>query len=231
MWIKNIFTKTLARYGAVMQARPLATKFCSGGVIFALGDVIAQHSRFGEGKAWNDVDLARTCRTAAVGAFFSGWLHFWWGGLERAGAYCLPNGKLANTAFKVFFDQALSAPMFNVSYVYIISQLEGMGHDASLNRTINTVPEQMVLHYKVWPAFHMFNFYFVPLHYRVIAMNFIKVGWSGLMSYRLQGKYQSAPKKARPSLPMPMVLRKPLHLIPGPRVVVHSLIANEMCCA
>lgn len=194
--IRNLCTKTMARYGAMMQARPLATKFCSGGVIFALGDVLAQHCRFGEGKAWNEVDLARTCRTAFVGAAFSGWLHFWWGGLERAGAYFLPNSKLANTAFKVFFDQALSAPVFNISYVYVIAQLEGMGHQASLNRTIDTVPEQMIRHWKFWPAFHMVNFYYVPLHYRVIVMNFIKVGWSGLMSYQLQGKYQQTEKKS-----------------------------------
>jgi len=38
-------------------------------------------------------------------------------------------------------------------------------------------------HYHLWPLVHTLNFYFVPLHHRVLVQNTVLVGWSGYLSH------------------------------------------------
>lgn len=41
----------------------------------------------------------------------------------------------------------------------------------------------MMQHWKLWPIVHSFNFYFIPLHHRVLVQNTVLVGWSGYLSH------------------------------------------------
>ena len=41
----------------------------------------------------------------------------------------------------------------------------------------------MMQHWKLWPVVHSFNFYFAPLHHRVLVQNVVLVGWSGYLSH------------------------------------------------
>jgi Mpv17 / PMP22 family len=41
----------------------------------------------------------------------------------------------------------------------------------------------MKQHWKLWPAVHSLNFYFVPLQHRVLLQNTVLVGWSGYLSH------------------------------------------------
>jgi len=101
-------------------------------------------------------------------------------------------GKYVNTAYKVAWDQLCSAVLFNVGYVASVSLGKGENMEECAERIQEQVPSQMILHWKFWPAFHFFNFLYVPLDYRVVAMNVIKVAWSGLLSYRIQGASSDA---------------------------------------
>jgi len=38
-------------------------------------------------------------------------------------------------------------------------------------------------HWKIWPAIHSLNFYFIPVHNRVLVQNLVLVGWSGYLSH------------------------------------------------
>ena len=56
-----------------------------------------------------------------------------------------------------------------------------------LEETVQKASEMIVptmqQHYKLWPAVHCFNFYFTPLHHRVLVQNTVLVGWSGYLSH------------------------------------------------
>lgn len=182
------------RYHMLMQEKPLFTKMSTGFCVFSVGDIGSQ--MLIERK--EELDIGRTLRTAAFGAVFSGWIHHWWGGLETVAARFVPvdklgNGKLPNMFCKLFLDQVFGALAFNAGYVYTMSRGEGMEHTPAVDRCHATVPDQMVRHWQFWPLFHSLNFYFAPLHYRVVLMSFAQVGWSGLMSYNLQGKCEDKP--------------------------------------
>ena len=58
--------------------------------------------------------------------------------------------------------------------------------DGSLENAVHRVRQcwypQMKQHLQVWPFFNALNFYFVPLHNRVVVRNVAFVLWSALMS-------------------------------------------------
>ena len=41
----------------------------------------------------------------------------------------------------------------------------------------------MLVHWRIWPLVHSFNFYFIPLNDRVLIQNLVLVGWSGYLSH------------------------------------------------
>jgi len=120
--------------------------------------------------------------------------------------------RLANTAVKVVIDQAIGAPLYIYSYYCItnvaaavqqqtfasssaVSQQQQDSTFSSLTdllsvaaRDVHTKASEMLLptmrqHWKLWPAVHLCNFYFVPLQHRVLVQNTVLVGWSGYLSH------------------------------------------------
>jgi hypothetical protein len=186
------------RYHMLMQKQPLFTKMGTGFCVFSMGDITSQMVI----ERKEELDLSRTLRTAAFGAVFSGWIHHWWGGLEMFAGRLLPvdklgNGKLPNMLCKLFLDQVFGAMVFNTGYVYSMARGEGMEHAPAVDRCHETVPDQMRRHWQFWPIFHGLNFYFAPLHYRVVLMSFAQVGWSCSMSYHLQGGAEQKKKQQK----------------------------------
>lgn len=47
------------------------------------------------------------------------------------------------------------------------------------HRAVDMLLPTMPRHWKLWPLVHTVNFYFVPLHHRVLVQNVVLVGWSG----------------------------------------------------
>ena len=120
--------------------------------------------------------------------------------------------RLANTAVKVLIDQAIGAPLYIYSYYCItnvaaavqqqtfasssaVSQQQQDSSSSSFTdllsvagRDVHTKASEMLLptmrqHWRVWPAVHLCNFYFVPLQHRVLVQNTVLVGWSGYLSH------------------------------------------------
>ena len=86
--------------------------------------------------------------------------------------------------FKVFCDQTFSATLFNAGYIAAANSKPGASVSDVVGCVVRQTPPQMLLHWRFWPLFHMANFSLVPFHYRVVTMNVVKVGWSGLLSHR-----------------------------------------------
>lgn len=182
-----------------MKARPATTKCCSGMLVFGVGDVGCQV--IAEDCEPTALDLARTARAAAFGGAFSLWLHVWWGKLEQWGHRFVPiekHGQMPNTLFKLFWDQTFSATLFNIGYIAAANSNKPEAIPQALQTQL---PGQMLLHWKFWPGFHLVNFTVLPLHYRPIAMNVVKVGWTGLLSYRAHNTKEAYDQAAPLELP------------------------------
>jgi hypothetical protein len=55
------------------------------------------------------------------------------------------------------------------------------------NRAIEMLPVTMIRHWTIWPAVHTLNFYYNPIHHRVLVQNLVLIFWSGYLSHLNNG--------------------------------------------
>ena len=184
-------------YTALLFARPLTVKATTASVIFFVSDSATQFITEPTGHKW---DAARAGSGAAFGVVATGWLHHWWGFLESFVGRRIPvaTNRFANTLVKVFLDQAIGAPLYIYTYYVITNFIQDL-KNRRLEHDSNVVDKDMVFdtlkdtcdkasemlmptmfrHWTLWPAVHTLNFYYSPLHHRVLVQNLVLVGWSG----------------------------------------------------
>ncbi|GKY95401.1 hypothetical protein MPSEU_000501600 [Mayamaea pseudoterrestris] len=183
-------------YSRRLDQFPLFTKTTTGAVIFFVSDSATQFisKTATTASEWN---AARAISGAGFGIVATTWLHVWWGCLELMVASRIPIAKhrLANTLVKVAIDQAFAAPLYIYSYFVVtnmgqkIVQRSDRASDLSLlwketnDKAAAMLMPTMMEHWTVWPIVHSFNFYFMPLHHRVLVQNTVLVGWSGYLSH------------------------------------------------
>lgn len=185
-------------YSRNLEKRPLWTKALMASFIFFASDSATQYALPGEnnlvpceessscppdgrrtvvGWRW---DPARALSGAGFGVVATAWLHYWWGFLEASLGRALPASRhrLANTLAKVVVDQAVGAPTYIYAYYVLTNFLQDLqdGRVPALQswQENNKKASEMLMptmwqHWKVWPLVHSFNFYFTPLHHRVLV--------------------------------------------------------------
>lgn len=207
---KSFLRRLWTSYTEQLKNNPLTTKGTTAAMIFLVSDVgtqyISHKAQFHENinsdprkksSSQNGgtfvVDFQRAFSGAAFGIFGTSWIHYWWGFLEKAVEIRLPVAryKLQNTLVKVALDQALAAPVYIYSYYFITSWAKNIRAKFNIasrtreahDKAITQMPPTMLKHWRLWPAVHTVNFYFVPLQHRVLVQNVVLVGWSGYLSY------------------------------------------------
>jgi protein Mpv17 len=180
-------------YCSCLHRRPLATKTTTGAVIFFTSDSLTQVLT-GNVSGWK---ASRALSGAGFGIVATTWLHFWWGALEAMVERRIPRAthRLSNTLVKVVVDQALAAPLYIYSYFVVtnmgqqlmqdkhsVGRMRQLFQDTNAKASAMLMPT-MMQHWTLWPIVHSFNFYYMPLHHRVLVQNTVLVGWSGYLSH------------------------------------------------
>jgi protein Mpv17 len=188
---KGLLQLAWHKYSDALSRRPLRTKALASATIFFTSDSAAQYITEKEGFHWN---ASRAASGAAFGVVATGFLHNWWGFLETLVEARLPVARyrLANSMTKVFVDQLLGAPFYIYNYYIVTNFLQAIAAhkekrlgeiwEDTQSKANEMIWPTMFLHWRVWPIVHSFNFYFVPLHHRVLVQNVVLVGWSGCKS-------------------------------------------------
>ena len=161
---------------------PMRVKVASAAVIFATGDCATQS--LVERTPMRSIDVHRTARMAAFGCLVTAWVANWWNVLEPTAAkiFCPRSQRLKNTVLKVAADQSFGAGSFNVIFFVQTALMEGHGVGGAVDRLRTQWWPQMQRHWCFWPMFHLGNFYYNPLHLRVLYQNLALVGWSTVLS-------------------------------------------------
>jgi hypothetical protein len=55
------------------------------------------------------------------------------------------------------------------------------------DRALEMLPDTLLRHWTLWPIVHTFNFYYNPLHHRVLVQNIVLIFWSGYLSHLNNG--------------------------------------------
>jgi protein Mpv17 len=187
---QTFFKRLLEKYNATLMKHPLKVKASAASIIFFVSDSATQKITDPE-KDW---DVARSGSGAGFGVVATAWLHYWWGFLEIVVNRRLPVAqfRLSNTLTKVVLDQTISAPFYIYTYFVItnflqdwnkLPQKSSQQSSELLYKTCDKaqemLPPTMMRHWALWPAVHCFNFYYMPLHHRVLVQNIVLIGWSG----------------------------------------------------
>lgn len=191
--------RLINKYFQLLEIRPFRTKVATAVVIFAVGDVSAQYfEHYSALKverkyncsigpfAW---DCLRTLRIVTFGVGVTSWLHVWWGFLERTvekHVISAVSHRYKNAFVKVFLDQLIGSPLFNVFFFSSQSILQGKTLETTWSDVQVRVPAMLKLHYCFWPWVHLVNFSLFPLHRRLLVHNVLTVGWIALLSHKNQ---------------------------------------------
>jgi protein Mpv17 len=195
-------------YATSLAKRPLLTKAGIAAVIFFASDSATQYllRDVNQKKETNAFqwDAPRALSGATFGVVATTWLHYWWGFLEVAVGARFPvvaasqSSKLVNTVVKVALDQGIGAPLYIYSYYVLTNFGQTIDRTMSSSAVLESWKETntraadmlwptMLKHWQLWPFVHCVNFYYMPLHHRVLVQNTVLVGWSGYLSHLNNG--------------------------------------------
>lgn len=80
------------------------------------------------------------------------------------------------------------APSLNTSILIILEVLQRKKWPYIKDKLQNNLPNILINQYKLWPAVQCFNFYLVPLEYRVFVVVFVAFFWNIYLANALQAE-------------------------------------------
>eukprot|EP01137_Pigoraptor_chileana_P030047 Opistho-2@16118 len=167
-------------YNAALEKRPIPTKAVTSGVLFALGDVIAQKLSTED----SEFDFKRLARASAYGFAILGPLshyHFnllHWIVVTRLGirGAAMPFAKVALEQFGYWSPFILSV------YITSMGLMEGLSVTEATRRLRERFWPTMKANWVVWPAVGIINFRFVPVAHQLNFVLIVSLGWAAYLS-------------------------------------------------
>lgn len=171
------------RYLHMLKKYPLATMSGTTCVIMSAGDCVSQLAV--ERRPLPKYDFKRTGRFAVVGLFvFGPVMRGWYWTLDKV----YSGTKLAALKMTAT-DQALMAPTFVGLFISIMGALRGETFDSIKGKLQRDYTIVLVNNYKIWPLAQLINFYFLPLHHRVLFVNFVALGWNTYLAWATEKQW------------------------------------------
>ena len=135
-----------------------------------------------------ELDLQRTQRTIVFGAtFISLNLYLWYAKTLPIVLTKIP----PNTIFTknvpltmTFIDQLFFAPYICSNYLFgsnFVQFQDPMKAGENVKKKLGGV---LKANYCYWPIVNFLNFRFVPMHYRILIVNFCAIAWNSFMAFR-----------------------------------------------
>lgn len=78
-------------------------------------------------------------------------------------------------------------PLFiNTTILVLLEGMQGRDWAAIKHKLQHNLPSILFNQYKLWPAVQLFNFYLVPIQYRVLVVVFVAFFWNIYLANALQ---------------------------------------------
>lgn len=159
-------------YNRMLVRRPYATNAVTTAFLFGAGDVLAQ--KVGASK---DYDFSRTARAVIYGGVvFAPLGDQWYKFLART---VIGKTNVTQTAARVVVDQGVFAPFIGIPLYYLaMGLMEGRSVEDTQQKLSRNWYTTLISNWSVWPIFQAVNFAFVPVAYRLMAVNVVSIGWN-----------------------------------------------------
>jgi protein Mpv17 len=86
-------------------------------------------------------------------------------------------------AYRILGDQSINAPAFTFLFFSGMGLLNGMDTQQISTKLQNDYFTTLKANWCVWPFIQLVNFFFVPLHARVLYVNVAAVFWNAYLSF------------------------------------------------
>lgn len=98
-------------------------------------------------------------------------------------------------------DQAVFAPFIGIPLYYLaISLMEGKGVEEVKQKLQKNWWLTLYTNWTVWPAFQAANFTFVPVAYRLMAVNVVSIGWNCYLLMKNAGELSEVKKGVKETM-------------------------------
>ncbi|KAI3406293.1 hypothetical protein KGF56_000773 [Candida oxycetoniae] len=178
------------KYNQLLLKKPLVTNMVSTGFLLGAGDFLAQNlfPTYSE----QPYDYMRTLRAVFYGGIiFAPLGDKWYKILNTKIVWAGKNERTMSTVLRVLVDQLFFAPFIGIPLYYVsMTILENKQPyvENILEKFHTSYWPTLRGNWLVWPIFQWFNFYLLPVQYRLLAVNLISIGWNTYLSYMLHSK-------------------------------------------
>lgn len=174
----------LAWYETNLQARPVVTKMCTGGLLWSIGDAVAQIVPPMAGQAPPEpYDWARTGRAAIFGfCLHAPTSHVHFNFLEYLTQKAGVQG-LGIPVFKAFMEQFVYwSWISNSMYHAAMGAMQGMTGEQIYQRIKDVLWETQVAQWVFWIPVQLVNFRYTPVRHQLNVVLVTSIVWTALLS-------------------------------------------------
>ncbi|MCH1921665.1 Mpv17/PMP22 family protein, partial [Shewanella sp. A3A] len=161
-------------YEEALKTNPVLAKMMISGVVYSLGDWIAQCY---EGKPIFEFDRARMFRSGLVGFTLHGSLsHYYYHFCEAL----FPFKDWWVVPAKVVFDQTAWSAIWNSIYFVVLGFLRLESPATISSELKSTFWPMLTAGWKLWPFAHLVTYGLVPVEQRLLWVDCVELIWGGL---------------------------------------------------
>eukprot|EP00742_Colponemidia_sp_Colp-10_P005479 GILJ01005854.1.p1 GENE.GILJ01005854.1~~GILJ01005854.1.p1 ORF type:complete len:183 (-),score=11.13 GILJ01005854.1:269-817(-) len=176
----------MSMYSRLLTSHPLLTKSVTSGVLFAVGDVMAQGIE--KQPRWN---WRRTYRLGLIGGAFAGpSLHMWYGTLAKV----IPSPTMQGALGRMALDQTFFATFFISGFFTSVGMLEGQSVEQIKGNLREQLLPTLKTNWMIWPGVMFLNFFYTPVAYQVLVVNTVALGWNTYLAH-VSHKSHSKPQE------------------------------------
>lgn len=186
-------------YEEALKANPVLAKMVISGVVYSVGDWIAQCF---EGKPLFEFDRARMFRSGLVGFTLHGSLsHYYYQFCEEL----FPFQDWWVVPVKVIFDQTVWAAVWNSIYFTVLGFLRFESPVNIFNELKATFLPMLTAGWKLWPFAHLITYGVVPVEQRLLWVDCVELIWVTILSTysneKSEARISEGPEEANSSSP------------------------------
>ncbi|KAH7352224.1 hypothetical protein KP509_19G035500 [Ceratopteris richardii] len=163
-------------YEEALKTNPVLAKMMISGIVYALGDWIAQCC---EGKPLLDFSRGRMIRSGLVGFCLHGSLsHFYYHVCEAL----FPFQDWWGVPIKVAFDQTIWSAIWNSIYFTTIGLLRFESPASIASELRATFWPMLTAGWKLWPFAHIITYGVIPVEQRLLWVDCVELAWVTILS-------------------------------------------------
>ncbi|KAL4585122.1 hypothetical protein LXL04_009737 [Taraxacum kok-saghyz] len=163
-------------YEEALKENPILAKMMISGVVYSIGDWIAQCY---EGKPLFEFDRTRLFRSGLVGFTLHGSLsHFYYQLCEAL----IPWKDWWVVPVKIAFDQTVWSAIWNSIYFVVLGLLRFESPNNISNELKATFFPMLTAGWKLWPFAHLITYGVVPLEQRLLWVDCVELVWVTILS-------------------------------------------------